>query len=99
MTTQGFAGEPAAPPAPVVLPAPRPAPAAPAPEPEGRDVDQELVLGNLTARARRARFTPDQAALAQQLCDAQEKTVQRAAAPPPRFGGRRIEAPATFGPH
>ncbi|MDX2521601.1 hypothetical protein PV355_41845 [Streptomyces stelliscabiei] len=40
--------EPAAPPAPVVLPAPRPAPAPPEPETADVDGDQELVLEDLT---------------------------------------------------
>ncbi|MGW2050770.1 hypothetical protein ACWCPF_37200 [Streptomyces sp. NPDC001858] len=38
----------AMPPAPVVLPAPRPAPAVPAPQPAADDVDQDLVLEDLT---------------------------------------------------
>ncbi|WP_327349034.1 hypothetical protein [Streptomyces europaeiscabiei] len=42
------AGEHASPPALVVLPAPRPVPAAPAPEPETDDLDQDLVLEDLT---------------------------------------------------
>ncbi|MEU6357012.1 hypothetical protein ABZ896_48240 [Streptomyces sp. NPDC047072] len=40
--------EPAAPPAPVVLPAPRPVPAVPAPQTPADDVDRDLVLEDLT---------------------------------------------------